>query len=83
VSRLSWGRVLAISVVYIVIVNAIGVLLFLARMRSHFALHPGEPSTAGPFFAVWVLCALGPPLLLAALYGRYRRRDAQLPEAAG
>jgi hypothetical protein len=73
-NRLSWGLVVMISVLYIVAMNAICVLLFVARMRDHATFHLGEPFVAAPFIVLWVLCALGPPILLTALYGRHVRR---------
>jgi hypothetical protein len=73
-NRLTWGLVVMISVLYIVAMNAICVLLFVARMRHHASFHRGEPFVAAPFIVLWVLCVLGPPILLTALYGRNKRR---------
>jgi len=73
VRRLSWGRVIALCVVYIFIVNTFGVVKFQGRLQSQ-----GEEFAAGPFMAVWLVCALGPPLLLALVYRRFRRRQPEL-----
>ena len=69
-SRLTRGRVLALSVAYLLIGCLAGPLLFLQRLHNDAALH--RPSGASPalFMAIWTVVTFGPPILGVVIYSR-------------
>ena len=82
-STLTWGRVLALSIAYLLVASLAGALLFRLRLHNDVALHKAPGTNAGVFFALWVAITFVPPLWLAGSYARRQRRQVQFPPAAG